>query len=213
MVRSQQHTAHTHTTDLKPSIAPIEAPSSAPPLLTSSRERVATDNVKAPPQRSVPKGAHNKRTRAVPGGGLQRQKVWPVMVAGGGKRGVNTTISQKRDAQGTGHRSAKTATAVRAVAAATVEARVMATAYAVVRRSEATAAMMTTTTTTMTMTTTTTTTIMTAAETSVEAAAMVTAEARANATVMAAANATATAATMVFAAAMVMARVGCVEGN
>ena len=35
-MRSQQHTAHTHTTDLKPSIAPIEAPSSAPPPLTSS---------------------------------------------------------------------------------------------------------------------------------------------------------------------------------
>jgi len=89
--------------------------------------------------------------------------------------GVNTTISQKRDAQGAGHQSEKTAMAVRAVAAATVEARAMVVAYAAVR-SEATAAM----TTMMTMTTTTTTlTMMTAADTSVEAAAMVTAEARA----------------------------------
>jgi len=77
-MRSQQHTAHTHTTDLKPSIAPIEAPSSAlpgvrqcrgassslqeqgaatdgakapsfvPAQLTSSRERVTTDDAKAP---------------------------------------------------------------------------------------------------------------------------------------------------------------------
>jgi len=38
---------------------------------------------------------------------------------------VNTTISQKRDAQGAGHQSEKTAMAVRAVAAATVEARAM----------------------------------------------------------------------------------------
>ena len=49
---------------------------------------------------------------------------------------MNTTISQKRDAQGAGHRSAKTATAVRAVAAATVEARVMAAAYAALRRGQ-----------------------------------------------------------------------------
>jgi len=55
-MRSQQHTAHIHTTDLKPSIAPIEAPLSAPPPLTSSRERAsslqeqgsATDGAKAP---------------------------------------------------------------------------------------------------------------------------------------------------------------------
>jgi len=38
---SSTHSSHTHTTDLKPSIAPIEVPSSAPPMLTSSRERVA----------------------------------------------------------------------------------------------------------------------------------------------------------------------------
>ena len=86
---------------------------------------------------------------------------------------MNTTISsQKRDAQGAGHQSEKTAMAVRAVVAATVEARAMVMAYAA-ERSEATTAMATTTTTT------TTSTMMTAADTSVEAAAMVTAEARA----------------------------------
>ena len=37
--------------------------------------------------RSVPKGAHNKRTRAVLDGGLRRPKVWLVTAAGGGKRG------------------------------------------------------------------------------------------------------------------------------
>ncbi len=89
--------------------------------------------------------------------------------------------SQKRDAQSAGHRSAKTATAVRAVTSATVEARAMVVVYAAVR-SEATAAMMTATTTT---TTTTMTTTMTAAETSVEAAVMVTADARTMAAAMA----------------------------
>jgi hypothetical protein len=56
MMRSQHHTAHTHTTDLKPSIAPIEAPSSAPLPLTTSRERVAIDNVEAPPHRCESRG-------------------------------------------------------------------------------------------------------------------------------------------------------------
>ena len=37
--------------------------------------------------RSVPKGAHNKWKRAIRNGGLRRQKVWLVTVAGGGKRG------------------------------------------------------------------------------------------------------------------------------
>ena len=60
-------------------------------------------------------------------------------------RGGNTTISQKRDMQGAGHQSAKTATAVRVVAAATVKA--MVAAYAAVR-SKAIAAMTTMTTTT-----------------------------------------------------------------
>ena len=66
--------------------------------------------------------------------------------------------------------------AVRAVVAATVEARTMVLAYAAVR-SEATAAMTTPmkTMTTMTMTLL----MMTAADTLVEAVAMVTAEARA----------------------------------
>ena len=37
--------------------------------------------------RSLPKGAHNKRTRAVRDGGLRRQnKVWLVTAVGGGKR-------------------------------------------------------------------------------------------------------------------------------
>jgi hypothetical protein len=36
--------------------------------------------------RSLPKGAHNKRTRAVSDGGLRRQKVWLVTAVGGGKR-------------------------------------------------------------------------------------------------------------------------------
>ena len=85
---------------------------------------------------------------------------------------MNTTISQKRDAQGAGHQSEKTAMAVRAVAAATVEARAMVVAYAAVR-SEATTAMTTTTTTS------TTSMMMTAADTSVEATAMVAAEVRA----------------------------------
>ncbi len=55
-MRSQQHTAHTHTTDLKPSIAPIKVPLSAPPPLTSSREGVATDNVETPPHRRESRG-------------------------------------------------------------------------------------------------------------------------------------------------------------
>ncbi len=50
------HTAHTHTTNLKPSCAPIKAPSSAPPLLTSSRKQVATDSVQAPPHRCKSRG-------------------------------------------------------------------------------------------------------------------------------------------------------------
>ena len=57
VMRSQQHTAHTHTTDLKPSIAPIEVPSSAPPPLTSSRERAATDNVEGASLLSQEQGA------------------------------------------------------------------------------------------------------------------------------------------------------------
>jgi hypothetical protein len=118
--------------------------------------------------RSIPNEAHKKWMRAVRDGGLQRQKVWLVTAAGGGKRGVNTTISQKWDAQGAGHQSEKTAMVVRA----------MVMVYAAVR-SEATAAMTTTTTTT-------TLTMMTAADTSVEAAAMVTgAEARAMVAAMA----------------------------
>jgi hypothetical protein len=36
--------------------------------------------------RSLPKGAHNKRKRAVHNRGLRRQKVWLVTAAGGGKR-------------------------------------------------------------------------------------------------------------------------------
>ena len=36
--------------------------------------------------RSLPKGAHNKWTRAVCDGGLRRQKVWLVTAVGGGKR-------------------------------------------------------------------------------------------------------------------------------
>jgi hypothetical protein len=57
--------------------------------------------------RSVPKGAHNKRRGAVHDRGLQRQRVWLVMAAGGVRRGVNTTISQKRDAQRAGCRAPK----------------------------------------------------------------------------------------------------------
>ena len=56
MMRSHKHTAHTHTTNLKPSIAPIKVPSSALLPLTSSREQVATDNVEAPPHRCESKG-------------------------------------------------------------------------------------------------------------------------------------------------------------
>ena len=52
VMRSQQHTAHTHTTDLKPIIAPIEGSLSVPPLLTSSHKQVATDNIEAPPHPS-----------------------------------------------------------------------------------------------------------------------------------------------------------------
>ncbi len=104
---------------------------------------------------------------------------------------VNTTISQKRDAQGAGHRSAKTATAVRAVA------MLPPSPYAVMM-SEATTGMMTTTTTITTMAII---TIMTAAETSVEAAAM------------AAANATAMAAATLVVAAMAIACKDCVEGD
>ena len=40
--------------------------------------------------------------------GNKRSGFWLETEAGGGKRGgVNTTISQKRDAQGTGHQSAE----------------------------------------------------------------------------------------------------------
>ncbi len=79
--------------------------------------------------RSVPKGlttngrgpfatgAYNDKGLAGDGGGRRQEE-----------GGVNTTISQKRDALGAGHRSAKTATAVRAVAAATAEARAIAAA-------------------------------------------------------------------------------------
>jgi len=62
-MRSQHHTAHTHTTDLKPSIAPIEAPSSTPPPLTSSRERVESDNVEAPPHRCKSRGRRPTASR------------------------------------------------------------------------------------------------------------------------------------------------------
>ena len=54
-----------------------------------------------PPEkmRSLSKGAHNKQTMAIHDGGLRQQRVWLVMAAGGVRRGVKTTISQKRDAQ------------------------------------------------------------------------------------------------------------------
>ena len=55
--------------------------------------------------RSVPKGAHNKRTRAVRDGGLLQQKVWLVMAAGGGKR-VGEHNNQPKEGR-TGHREPK----------------------------------------------------------------------------------------------------------
>ena len=54
--RAQWHTAHTHTTDQKSSIAPIQTPSPAQPPLTSLREQVLTDNVEAPPHRRKSRG-------------------------------------------------------------------------------------------------------------------------------------------------------------
>ena len=109
--------------------------------------------------------AHNKQMRAIRDGGLRRRKVWLVTAAEGGKRGGEHNNQPKEGR----------AMAVRAVAAATVEARAMVVTYAAVR-SEETVAMTTTTTTMTTMTAT--STMMMAADTSVEAAAMVTVEAR-----------------------------------
>ncbi len=120
------------------------------------------------------------------------------MAAEGVRRGgEHNNQPKERRAGSTGHQTQRTPTAVRAMAAATGEARGLVVAYAAVR-AEATAAAATTT--------------MTAAEMSVEAAAMVTAEA-AMVAAKAAANSTAMAATMTVAAAMATACDGCVEKN
>ncbi len=158
--------------------------------------------------KSVPKGAHNKRTRAVRDGGLRQQRVWLVMAIGGVRRGGEHNNQPKEGRAGSrvqGTKAQRTATAVRAMAAATAEVRAVAAVYAAVR-AEATVAA-------VTLTTTTTTAAMTAAETSLEAAVMMTVEVMAMAAAMTAAHSMATAATMAMAAVMTTARDGCVEGN
>ena len=84
--------------------------------------------------RCVPKGAYNKWMRVVHNGGLRRQRAWLVMAAGEVRRGGGTQQSAKRGThreQGTN--AQRMATAVRAMAAATAEARRMVVAYDVER--------------------------------------------------------------------------------
>jgi hypothetical protein len=45
--------------------------------------------------RSVPKGAHNKRKRAVHNGGIRPQKVWLVTAAQSAKRGTHRAQGTK----------------------------------------------------------------------------------------------------------------------
>ena len=110
---------------------------------------------------------------------------------------MNTTISQKRVAQGAGHQSAKDANGSESYGCGNCGGKGNSSVYAAVRAEAMAAAA---------------TTPMTAAETLVEAAAMITVEA-AMVVAMAAANSTAMAAAMAVAAVMAKARDGRVEEN